>query len=73
MKLYRYYCRMRPPMPGAIPRNGLDYVDAFDTRQSVNGIEAWGFADYTRELTQKEIDDYELEPCPKNPHEYTEA
>ena len=70
MKLYRYYCRMRPPMPGSVPRDGLDRVYSFDTRESVNGVEAWGFAEYTRELTEKEIADYELVACKGNPFIY---
>ena len=70
MKLYRYYCRMRPPMPGAIPRDGLDRVYSFDTRKSINGVDAWGFVEYTRELTEKEIVDYELVACKGNPFIY---
>lgn len=68
MKVYRYYCRFRPPMPGAIPRNGLQNVCAFDTKGVVfDGNEAWGYADYDRPLTEKEINDYELLASPCNP------
>lgn len=67
--VYRYYTRFRPPMPGAIPREELDRVHSFDTRQLVDGVEAWGFAEYTRQLTEKEVRDYELAACAQNPLE----
>ena len=53
---YSYYMTMRPAMPGAMPKNGLrEIVD--DTK--------WGYCrlDYDRELTSKEIADYELRPA----------
>ena len=65
-----YYCRFRPPMPGAIPRQGLIRVCAYDYPQSFNGIGAWGFAEYDRPLTEKEIADYELAASRNNPLEY---
>ena len=69
--VYRYYCRFRPPMPGAIPRNGLQNVCAFDVKDVVfDNVEAWGYADYDRPLTEKEINDYELAASPNNPLEY---
>lgn len=60
MRLFRYALLMRPPMPGAIPRQGLLEVKA------INGIcpsghSAWGWAEYDRELTDEEIKHYELE------------
>jgi len=70
MKVYRYYCQYRPPMPGAIPRDGLVHIGEYDYKQSFNGIGAWGFAEYDRELSEKEINDYELAPSPNNPLEY---
>ena len=70
MKVYRYYCRFRPPMPGAVPREGLVHVGSYDYPQSFNGIGAWGFAEYDRELTPKEINDYELAASKNNPLEY---
>ena len=54
---YSYYMTMRPAMPGAMPKDGLrEIVD--DTK--------WGAycrLDYDRELTKKEIIDYELRPA----------
>ena len=70
MKVYRYYCRFRPPMPGAIPRQGLVRVVDFDWPQSFNGVSAWGYAEYDRPLTEQEIDQYELAASQNNPLEY---
>ena len=70
MKVYRYYCRFRPPMPGGIPRKGLVNTGEYDYPQTFGGVSAWGFAEYDRELTAKEIDDYELAPSKNNPLEY---
>lgn len=69
--VYRYYCPFRPPMPGAIPRQGLDRVGCYDEKQNVgNGISAWGYAEYFRELTPEEVYQYELVPSKNNPLEY---
>ena len=59
-----YYTLFRPPMIGAIPRHGLTEIDDFDERKFVPSIgrEAWGKVTYNRELTNKEISDYELMP-----------
>lgn len=70
MKVYRYYCTHRPPVPGSIPREGLTHIADFDWPQSFNGIPAHGWAEYNRELTEKEINDYELAASPNNPLEY---
>lgn len=63
--VYRYYCRFRPPMPGAIPRKGLLSTYNFDERKYIPTIEkrAYGYAIYDRQLTEKEISDYELTPA----------
>ena len=61
--VYPYHCLMRPPMPGAVPKDGLSYVD-FREGKLLDGRHHWGTAVYTRKLTRKEIDDYELlETC----------
>ena len=49
--VYRYYTKYRPPMPGAIPRQGLVRVGSYDQKQTFDGIGAWGFAEYDRPLT----------------------
>lgn len=59
--IYRYYTLYRPPMPGTIPRLGLEGIMSFDDRTEVEpGIRAWGYADYNRPLTDEEISEYEL-------------
>lgn len=74
MPIYRYAMLQRPPMPGALPRGGLDKVEAFYERQQICGSDrpAWGIAEYTRPLTEEEIEEYELTPIrdadkPKQP------
>lgn len=63
MYTYSYYCCYRPPMPGGIPKGvvGVDYTEKTieDTGGHVRHV--WGTVDYDRELTDKEISDYELE------------
>lgn len=69
--VYRYYCKYRPPMPGAIPRQGLDRVGCYDAKQNIcNDISAWGYAEYNRPLADDEVYQYELAPSPNNPLEY---
>ena len=69
MNVYRYYCRFRPPMPGAIPTNGLTNIVCYDYREPVENVEAWGYAEYMRPLTEQEIYSYELYPSKENPTE----
>ena len=71
MKVYRYYCLYRPPMPGAIPKHDLVQIASFDYRQSFNGIGCWGWAEYSRPLTEQEITDYELAESRNNPLEHS--
>jgi len=60
-KRYRYYCLERPAGPGAIPR-GVVVITNFDERKTADeiGRMAWGWVEYERELTEKEIREYEL-------------
>lgn len=62
----KYYCIMRPPAPGAIPRE-VQAVHQFDDRRFVPEIDrmAWGWVRYAQELTSKEIADYELIRAPR--------
>lgn len=61
--MYRYYCIMRPPMLGGLPfrRCSLSF-EAFDERRYIPEIDrmAWGWVEFTEELTPAEISDYEL-------------
>ena len=61
----KYYSTQRPLMPGCCPRAGVQEVVNFDDKKFCDeiGCEAWGFVEYNRELTQDEIDDYELVPA----------
>ena len=59
-KRVRYLFLMRPPMPGAFPREGLQEI-GYDEGFAPSGHHVWGWAEYNRELTEKEIRDYELE------------
>lgn len=74
MKGYRYYTRFRPPMPGAIPKEGLTQIASFDYPQTFEGVcgrvGAWGWAEYNRPLSEKEVDEYELVPSCNNPLDY---
>ena len=58
---YRYYATQRPPMLGCIPK-GASEVVFFDERPFVEeiGRPAWGYAEYSRKLTDDEITEYEL-------------
>lgn len=62
---YRYYCLSRPPIPGAIPRGVVNIKCAGDDGRMVDEDghthEAWGFVEVERELTDKEVKDFNLE------------
>lgn len=60
--MYRYYSLYRPVAPGTFPKDGVTNIHNYDERLYVAEIdhEAWGYLDYDRELTEKEIRDYEL-------------
>lgn len=53
---YKYYLHARPAGPGAVP-NGLTRIDAED------GGDRHGAVYYDRELSAKEVSDYELVPA----------
>ena len=57
---FRYLFLMRPPAPGAFPRDGLQEI-GFDEGYAHSGHHYWGWADYNRKLTAEEIWNYELE------------
>ena len=62
--VYRYYTLYRPPMPGGIPHGAVN-VQTLGSRPyfSEVGHTVWGYVDYDRMLTPKEIRDYELAPA----------
>lgn len=57
---YAYYSSLRPIGPGTCPTDGLVEIHNFPERLPVPGGEAWGWAEYDRGLTQKELDSYDL-------------
>lgn len=60
--MFRYYCTLRPPAPGAIPGGAVkvDYNEFTAEDAGGHVVHIWGAVEYARELTQKEICDYEL-------------
>lgn len=61
----RYFLPERPPMPGTIPKQGLEYACDFGDRMPIvfpNGktVKCYGYVEYNRELSDQEIKDYEL-------------
>lgn len=62
---YRHYSTQRPLTPGSCPRAGVQEVVNYDEKKFCEeiGMDAWGFVEYTRELTKQEADDYELTPA----------
>ena len=61
---YRYYSTQRPIALGTYPNgeNKPVVIENFDDRQTVeNGqLQAWGYLEYEKPLSQKEMNDYEL-------------
>lgn len=60
MKLYRYATLMRPAGPGSVPREGLDRCQDSDG-VTLSGHKIWSIVDYARQLSEKELYDYEME------------
>lgn len=58
--MYAYYMTQRPPMPGAQPK-GMVRFEEYDQRSEMpDGTMAWATIWYDRELTEKEISEYDL-------------
>ena len=68
--LYRYYSTQRPIAPGTYPKEQNAPVNMvnFDTRSPVEGgqMQAWGYLEYQKPLTEKQAADYELRPAGKS-------
>lgn len=56
----RYATLLRPPAPGAVPREGLVECKAIEG-YTPKGHHAWGWVEYDRYLTEDEIKHYDLE------------
>ncbi len=68
---YRYYSTQRPVDLGTFPKppdNPVVEVHNYDADSRIpveNGmIQAWGYVEYQKPLTEKEAGDYELRPAP---------
>ncbi|MBR3000634.1 MAG: hypothetical protein IKG46_09575 [Solobacterium sp.] len=66
---YRYYSTQRPVDIGTFPKpagNAPVEIHNYDNRQLVEGgtMQAWGWLEYVKPLTEKEAGDYELKPAP---------
>ena len=69
---YRYYSTQRPVDIGTFPKppdNPVVEVHNYDADSRIpveNGmIQAWGYVEYQKPLTEKEAGDYELRPAPE--------
>ena len=58
MTVWRYYLPNRPPVPGAVPKDGL--VNVHDGNIMWGTFDFYGYVEYNRKLTKQEVDDYEL-------------
>lgn len=74
MEGYKYYSTQRPVDLMTYPKpkdNEPLEITNYDcnTRQRIpgEGIHAWGELIYTKPLTEKEMNDYELQPSRRNP------
>ena len=65
MTKYAYYMTQRPFSIGAQPKEGLVEVEDFDSKKYIEDIDrrAWSRIVYDRELTEQEIEQYELVPA----------
>ena len=57
----RYYSTERPVMPGGYPTpagNPVKEIVNYDTRQDVGGILAWGYLEYEKPLSEKDMESY---------------
>ena len=62
MKNYRYYSKLRPVSIGTYPKGGVQSLHNYEDRQYVKdaGCKVWGYVEYDRELTPKEVSAYDL-------------
>ena len=62
---YKYYLTQRPPSLGTFPKpkdNKIIDIVEFEDKKFIHNIycKAWGYVEYGKPLTDKEISDYEL-------------
>ena len=56
---HKYYSIMRPVSIGTHPKGIEDFIN-YDVRKEINGHMVWAELYYNRELTQKELEDFEM-------------
>jgi hypothetical protein len=56
----RYYSTLRPVSIGTYPKDGFMYFVNYDDRTEVDGKMVWAELYYNRDLTEKEMSDYDL-------------
>lgn len=61
----RYYSTQRPIVPGSFPKpkgNTIEQIVNFPAKTYVDEIwkQAWGYIDYEKALSEKDVSDYEL-------------
>ena len=64
--MYKYYSSLRPVSIGTYPKLGFQGFRNYDWRKPTSAGDAWGEIYYNRELTEKEIRDYDLIPDEEN-------
>ena len=57
--MYVYGTRLRPPDIWCVPKKGLKSVNSNEFES--NGRHYWGNAVYDRELTEEELEEYDME------------
>ena len=62
-----YFSTLRPVSIGTYPKDGMVDFENYSRRLYIPAInrEAWGVLYYNRELTQEEMENYDLVPFPK--------
>lgn len=59
-KTYKYYSLHRPVSIGTYPKDGFVSFDNYNSQKEKCGRKIWAELIYNRELTEKELNDYEL-------------
>ena len=56
----KYYSLLRPVSIGTHPKQGMEAFINYDTRTEIEGRMVWAELYYSRELTKKELKDFEM-------------
>lgn len=68
--IFKFYSPYRPVSIGTYPKDESVEIFNFDTKTPIpelNNKSVWGYVTYTRNLTDTEVENYELIPSPSNP------